>query len=124
MSEAARNYQSQVTGAPRGWVYRIFLNGQKADFDGYDPQAGVLLDAKGTGYDKWFDKNFKHKPYYQGADELVERARRQLEFAQGVTVRWHVAEPRMVGIIKKLFATAGINGIEVVHTAPLPPRGM
>jgi hypothetical protein len=31
-----------------------------------------------------------------------------------------VAEPRMVDILKKLLKEAGITGIEVVYTPPLP----
>ncbi|WP_158501863.1 Tox-REase-5 domain-containing protein [Vitiosangium sp. GDMCC 1.1324] len=120
MKPRARKYQSQVTKAPPGWVYRVWLGDEYMDFDGYNPQDGFLLDAKGPGYDKWFDENFEYEEYYQGANGLVEAAKRQLQFAQGVPIRWHVAEPRMVDIINKLFEDASIRGITVVYTRPQP----
>jgi hypothetical protein len=67
MSDTSRRYQSQVTGSPEGWVYRVRKNGKEVDFDGY--QEGYLLDAKGFNYDKWFDANLKHKQFYQGAQK-------------------------------------------------------
>jgi hypothetical protein len=120
MSQEARMYQSQVTGAPEGWAYRVWRNGEFADFDGYSPHDGFLLDAKGLGYDKHFGVDLKPKRYFQGAGGLVERALKQTRVAQGLSIRWHVAEPRMVAILKKLFQEKGIQGIEVVYTSPLP----
>ena len=49
--------------------------------------------------------------YFKGAKRLVKQAERQLNVANGVPIRWHVAEPRMVAILKKLFADAGIKGL-------------
>ena len=118
MSETSRRYQSQVTGSPEGWVYRVRKNGKEVDFDGY--QEGHLLDAKGFNYDKWFDANLKHKQFYQGAQKLVDDAIRQLTVAKGTPIRWHVAEPRMVQIIQKLFQEKGIEGIDVVYTPFVP----
>jgi hypothetical protein len=118
MSDTSRRYQSQVTGSPEGWVYRVRKNGREVDFDGY--QDGYLLDAKGFNYDKWFDANLKHKQFYQGARKLVDDAIRQLMVAKGTPIRWHVAEPRMVQVIQKLFQEKGIEGIEVVYTPFVP----
>jgi hypothetical protein len=81
---------------------------------------GTLLEAKARGYDKWFDKDLEARFMYEGADDMVKQARRQLRLAGGLRVRWHVAEPRMVAILKKLFKENNIEGIEVVHTLPLP----
>jgi hypothetical protein len=119
MSPESRAYQSQVTGAPPGWVYRVWRNGEKADFDGYSHTAGFLLDAKAFNYAKHFDKSLDPKKYYQGARKLLETAQRQRRVANGVPIQWHVAEPRMVSIINKLFHENGIKGIRVVHTPPL-----
>jgi hypothetical protein len=54
MSEQARSYQAQVTGAPKGYVYRVKRGDEEVDFDGFD--EGVLLEAKGPGYAQWIDK--------------------------------------------------------------------
>ncbi|HEX8435802.1 Tox-REase-5 domain-containing protein, partial [Archangium sp.] len=118
MSDRSRRFQNKVTKAPAGWVYRVFRNGEKADFDGRDPIHGTLLETKGRGYDKHFDANLDPKPYFQGAKRLVRQAARQLNVANGVPIRWHVAESRMVDILKKLFKERGLKGIDVVHTPP------
>jgi Restriction endonuclease fold toxin 5 len=120
MSEQARAYQAQVTGAPKGWAYRICRGDDCVDYDGYDPKTGTLLEAKALEYDKWFDQDLKIRWKYKGARSLVDQAQRQSRLAGGLRVRWHVAEPRMVAILKKLFHENNIEGIEIVHTHPLP----
>jgi hypothetical protein len=118
MSARSRHFQHKVTRAPAGWVYRVWRNGEKADFDGFDFDQGVLLETKGLGYDKHFDAKLTPKRYFEGAKRLVRQAQRQERIANGVPIRWHVAEPRMVDILKKLFKQARVTGIEVVHTPP------
>jgi hypothetical protein len=118
MSVRSRNFQHKVTKAPAGWVYRVLRNGEKADFDGRDPVTGVLLETKGQGYDRHFDAKLEPKPYFKGAKRLVRQAQRQLEVANGIPIRWHVAEPRMVDILKKLLKENGITKIDVVYTPP------
>ncbi|HZH77208.1 MAG TPA: Tox-REase-5 domain-containing protein [Archangium sp.] len=116
MSPRSRQYQHKVTKAPGGWVYRVFRNGEKADFDGFE--AGVLRETKGLGYAKHFDANLDAKWYFKGAKRLAAQAERQSRVAKGVPIRWHVAEPRMVDILKKLFNKERITGIDVVYTPP------
>jgi Restriction endonuclease fold toxin 5 len=118
MSYRSRKFQNKVTKAPAGWVYRVFRNGEKADFDGRDPVEGTLLETKGLGYDKHFGVDLKPKRYFKGAKQLVKQAQRQLRVANGVPIRWHVAEPRMVDILRKLFETTGVKGIDAVYTPP------
>lgn len=118
MSERSRRFQHKVTKAPKGWVYRVVRNGEKADFDGRDPVTGVLQETKGPGYDKHFDADLEPKGYFRGAKRIVRQAARQLRVANGVPIRWNVAEPRMVGILKKLFNENEIKGIDVVYTPP------
>jgi hypothetical protein len=118
MSERSRKFQHKVTGSPGGWVYRVWRNGEKVDFDGFD--EGILRETKGLGYDKHFGANLEPKKYFKGAARLVRQAKRQLKVANGVPIRWHVAEPRMVDILRKLFKGADIEGIDVVYTPPLP----
>jgi restriction endonuclease fold toxin 5 of polymorphic toxin system len=116
MSDRSRRFQHKVTKAPAGWVYRVLRNGEKADFDGFG--EGVLLETKGQGYDKHFDANLEPKKYFKGAQRLVRQAERQHRVANGVPIRWHVAEPRMVDILRKLFRKEQITGIDVVYTPP------
>ncbi|MFY0563655.1 Tox-REase-5 domain-containing protein [Archangium lansingense] len=116
MSPRSRAFQHKVTKAPAGWVYRVRRNGEKADFDGFE--HGVLLETKGLGYDKHFDAKLEPKEYFEGAERLVRQAERQKRVANGIPIRWYVAEPRMVAILKKLFRDAELKGIDVVHTPP------
>jgi hypothetical protein len=121
MSEQSRAYQAQVTGAPKRWAYKVCRDGRCVEYDGYDPKDGVLLEAKGVGYDQWFTADLKPKFNFQGLKSLETQARTQARMAGGLRVRWHVAEPRMVPILKRLFEQWEIEGIEVVHTPPLLP---
>ncbi len=116
MSDRSRRFQHKVTKAPAGWVYRVLRDGEKADFDGFG--EGVLLETKGQGYDKHFDANLEPKSYFKGAQRLAKQAARQLRVANGVPIRWHVAEPRMVDILRMLFQEENITGIDVVYTPP------
>jgi Restriction endonuclease fold toxin 5 len=118
MSPRSRAFQHKVTKAPAGWVYRVGRNGEKADFDGFDLEQGLLKETKGLGYDKHFNANLEPKEYFKGAERLARQAARQSRVARGVPIRWHVAEPRMVAILKKLFETNGIKGIDVLYTPP------
>lgn len=116
MSPRSRSFQHKLTRAPTGWVYRVIFDGEQADFDGFS--EGVLLETKGLGYEKHFDSNLDPKRYFKGARRLVRQAERQLRVANGVPIRWYVAEPRMVDILKKLFRLARIKGVDVVYTPP------
>ena len=118
MSPRSRAFQHQVTKAPAGWVYRVWRNGEKADFDGFDLEQRLLKETKGLGYDKHFNENLEPKKYFKGAKRLVRQAERQWRVANGIPIRWHVAEPRMVPILQKLFRENFITGIEVVFTPP------
>src|SRR6218665_3344424 len=120
MSEQARAYQAQVTGAPRGWCYKICRGDICVDYDGFEPKTGTLLEAKAREYDKWFDADLKPRWNYEGLEGMVHQARRQSRLAGGLRLRWYVAEPRMVSILQKAFREARITGIEVVYTLPLP----
>ncbi|HLM43641.1 MAG TPA: Tox-REase-5 domain-containing protein, partial [Myxococcaceae bacterium] len=115
MSGDSRCYQCQITGAPPGWVYRVWRNGEKVDFDGYSISEGVLQDAKAFNYAKHYDKKLDPKQYFRGATQLREAARRQIRVANGVPIRWYVAEEEMVAILKKMLAQARLSGIEVVY---------
>ncbi|AKJ00067.1 Putative hemagglutinin-related protein [Archangium gephyra] len=120
MSPRSRAFQHKVTKAPAGWVYRVWRNGEKADFDGFDLKQRLLQETKGLGYDKHFKADLDPKGYFKGARRLVRQAQRQWRVANGIPIRWHVAEPRMVPILKKLFEKNELTGIDVVYTPPVP----
>jgi len=120
MSERSRDYQAQVAGVPKGWCYKVCRNGKCVEYDGYDAQTGTLLEAKGLGYDQFFGPDLEAIFAFQGLNALREQARRQSRLAGGLRVRWHVAEPRMVAILQRLFKRWGIEGIDVVYTQPVP----
>jgi hypothetical protein len=117
MSESARNYQAQMTGAPKGYAYRVKVGGEEVDFDGFD--KSVLLEVKGPGYAKWIDKELDFLSIFEGRDKLLVQARRQLDAANGTPLRWIVAEEKLAGALRKLFKAARLD-IEVVHISPAP----
>ncbi len=119
MSEQARAYQAQVTGAPKRWAYKICRGADCAEYDGYDPKTGTLLEAKAREYEKWFDKDLRPQWNYQGLKGMILQAQRQARMARGMRVRWHVAEERMVAVLRKHFDAEGLQAIEVVYTRPV-----
>ena len=62
MSQSAQDYQSQVTGAPQGYVYRVKSGTKEVDFDGFD--QGFLIEAKGPGYAKWIGPDLRFAEYF------------------------------------------------------------
>ncbi|MFP2959795.1 Tox-REase-5 domain-containing protein [Myxococcus sp. 1LA] len=122
MSPRARRYQEQITGHSADeayWVGGVGKNGEGVKFDGF--KKGVLLEAKGPGYAKFFEGlDPKHWFKNSGAKALVEQADRQFRAAKGVEIRWHIAEENAASAIRRLLRDNEIEGIEVVFTPPLP----
>jgi hypothetical protein len=106
MSHRAAMYQAAICDRV-GQTY--FLNGVK--FDGYDPQLGILIDAKGEGY-ATFTKDGRFKSWFFGRTRLIEQAQRQTVAAQGTPIRWYVAEYAASLAIADLIAE---YPIEVIH---------
>jgi hypothetical protein len=115
MSESARAYQELATGAPRGWAYRVKCEGEKVDFDGFDLEEGVLIEAKGPNLAQFFNGEFDPKRFFQGTKGFLAQARRQRIVAQGMKVRWLVAEKKFADALRKLFDGNGYFEIEVRH---------
>ncbi|HLL00237.1 MAG TPA: Tox-REase-5 domain-containing protein [Myxococcaceae bacterium] len=105
MSESARTYQAQRTGAPSDFAYRV----KRGD-----------VEVKATGYAKWIDEQLNFRKIFEGRDKLLEQARRQFEIARGTPIRWIVAEEKLAGALKRLFKANGLEDIEVVHVPPAP----
>ena len=117
MSESARNYQAQVTGAPKGYAYRVKSGDKEVDFDGFD--QGVFHEAKGPGYAQWINKKLEFFGNFQGRDQLLAQAMRQFKAANGTPIRWIVAEEKLAGALRKMFKEERLP-IEVVHVSPAP----
>ncbi|KFE62740.1 Tox-REase-5 domain-containing protein [Hyalangium minutum] len=118
MSESARTYQAQRTGAPPGYAYRVQVGDKEVDFDGFD--QGVLLEVKATGYAQWITKKLDFLPNFKGSLKLLEQAKSQFRVANGTPIRWIVAEEKLAGALRKLFKANGLEDIEVVHVSPTP----
>jgi hypothetical protein len=72
------------TGAPEGTAYRVKWGDKEVDFDGFD--QGFLLEAKGTGYAQWVDKNLNFLKIFKGRDQMLDQARRRFRAAHGTHV--------------------------------------
>ncbi|RKG57233.1 hypothetical protein D7X30_21080, partial [Corallococcus sp. AB011P] len=118
MSDRARDYQAQVTGAPKGSAYRLKQGDDEVDFDGYDLVEDLLLEAKGPGYAKFIQDNMEMKDFFKGFRKMLEQGARQEKLAQGRRIRWVVAEERFATVLRTAFEQLGRN-IEVVYIAPL-----
>ncbi|GMU02681.1 hypothetical protein KH5H1_68010 [Corallococcus caeni] len=118
MSDRAREYQAQVTGAPKGSAYRIKQGDEEVDFDGFDPKEDLLLEAKGEGYAKFIQDNMTLKEFYRGFNKVLAQAQRQLDAAGGRRIRWIVAEERFAMFLRRAFE-ANNYPIEVVSVPPI-----
>lgn len=115
MSPEAQRYQSEVTGAPEGWVYRVRTGpGPKdhVDFDGF--QDGVLQEIKGPGYQELLRKMYGKK-WFEGVDDMVAQAERQIRAAGGHPIHWHFAEEEVAELVRKIFKGEDLSKIRVIH---------
>jgi hypothetical protein len=126
MSGRARDYQEQITGHSSDEAYWVGGVGQKSGgvkFDGF--KDGVLLEAKGPGYDAFFEKELAPKDWFKAsgkAQEIVEQAGRQLGVVKGTGTRieWHVAEKHAADAIERLLKSNKVHDITVIHTLARP----
>lgn len=109
MSQASREYQAQVTGAPEGLAYKV----QGVKFDGYT--NGVLLETKGPGYAK-FLKNGSFRSWFRGADGMLQQAERQFNAALGTPIEWHFAEREVADAVRAMLRESELGDIKVVFT--------
>ncbi len=100
-SQAARDYQEQITGHA-GEAF--LLNGVK--FDGFDAEAGTLLEAK-FNYSQFLGEGGNWQPWSRGGAKLAEQAEAQVEAANGVPIVWHVAEEDVAATFRDLYEQAG-----------------
>jgi hypothetical protein len=121
MSEDALRYQLQVTGTPKGWVYRVFFGPGPDDYVDFDGFAnGVLLEAKGPNLAQFIDDSLEPLRFFKGADGMLRQARRQSRAANGLPIHWIVAEKKFADFLRRLFDNRNLEHINVVHV-PLKP---
>nr|AHE14556.1 hypothetical protein asmbl_4 [uncultured bacterium] len=120
MKPRARRYQEQITGHPADeayWVGGMSTKEGGVKFDGF--KDGVLLEAKGPGYAKFFE-GLRPKEWFRhsGAKGLIEQADRQLKKVKGTGLRieWHVAEADAAAAFRELLQNANLEEIGVIHT--------
>jgi hypothetical protein len=120
-SEAYR-YQERITGAPRGVEYNV--NG--VNFDGYDADRDVLLDAKHWTQECPLGDRCRSEPLRRAlSSKLVEEALRQIDAvrAAGTAIEWRVVDEEMALRIAAIL-DAGIDDaadrarIQVIYTPP------
>jgi len=112
MSDTSEDYQAQIAGENhRGQVYDV----DGVAFDGYDENGQTLLDAKGR-YSQFIGSNGNFHDWWNGADSLIQQARRQLAVAGNYAIEWHVMESDAATAIRSLFRDNRITGISVIHT--------
>jgi len=115
-STEARRYQEQISGRSADEVYFI----GEVEYDGFI--HGVLKEAKGSSYLKFFEPDGQPKYWYAnsgGFDGLMSQARAQSRAAEGIRLEWHVAERALVDILQRHFREARITHIHLVHTPPV-----
>jgi len=115
MPESARAFQEKATGVPRGWAYRVKQGGVEVDYDGFDPKDVALLEVKGPNLAKFFDGELDPKRFFKGAGKFLDQVDRQSKAANGMRVRWVVAEKKFADALRKLFDNNGYYDIEVRH---------
>ncbi|MDY6944321.1 MAG: TadE/TadG family type IV pilus assembly protein [Pseudomonadota bacterium] len=90
----AYRYQQRITGAPRGVEYNV--NG--VNFDGYDAQRDVLLDAKHWTQECPLGDRCRSEPLKQAlSNKLIDEALRQIRAtrATGTAIEWRVVDEEM-----------------------------
>jgi hypothetical protein len=116
----AYRYQELITGAPRGVEYNV--NG--VNFDGYDANRDVLLDAKHWTQECPLGDRCRFEPLKQVmTDKLLEEARRQLRAAADVDTRieWRVVDEEMALRISSILDRGIVDGesrrrITIIYT--------
>lgn len=122
---AWQDYEQQVTGYPAGMEYEVpRASGDPVAFDGFDPDAGsdgLLIDAKGKGYDWMVGPDGEFKPDIKGVTKLQDELLRQYQAAQasGLPVEWRVAEPRAAEAMQALIDDGGYG--DRIHIVVVPP---
>lgn len=98
-NEEWQEYQSQVTGLPKGWA--VEYNHYK--YDGCDEARRLMLEAKdryaqflnksGTDWEDWFK--------VKGEPKLIREMQDQLNHGRGRIIEWHFSEKPVAELMAK-----------------------
>lgn len=115
----AYRYQELITGAPRGVEYNV--NG--VNFDGYDANRDVLLDAKHWTQECPLGDKCRYEPLKRAlSDKLLEEALSQIDAARttGSSIEWRVVDEEMAlrisAILDEGIDEADRTRIVVIYT--------
>ena len=111
----AKLYQQQITGLPPGQA--VMLNGVR--FDGCRTADGVMLEAKGEGFEWALQEDGEFFSNYMGERKIIEQMKDQSVAAGGRLVEWHFAEKRVADHFEIVTKRLGLDNIIVKHTPPL-----
>lgn len=120
-----RDYEQQVTGYPAGMEYDVPRDGgPPVAFDGFEPDVGpngLLVEAKGTGYEWMVGDDGEFKPNIKGAQDISDELLRQYQVSlqTGIPIEWRVAEPKTAEAIANLIDDAGYGSR--IHVVVVPP---
>ncbi len=117
-SPEALAYELQVTGKKEpGIDYKI--NG--VSFDGCRQSDGVMIEAKGEGYEKHLGPDGEWDGYFAksetGWPEMKKQIDSQAKQARdaGRQVEWYVAEPRVANYIGHYMSQQGYSHMKVIY---------
>jgi hypothetical protein len=85
--------------------------------DGF--KKGVLLEAKGPGYRKIFERMYG-RPFFEAVKKMLNQAKSQFGAADGLPIEWHFAEREVAEIMRQEFRRENLGAIKVIHTPALP----
>jgi hypothetical protein len=105
-----RAYQDYISrfvngvALPKGFAVSLFnpVEGNEVHFDDCQRSTGVMIEAKGTGYQAMMEKKSEY-PWKGVVEKLLDQANRQLEAAGPRPVVWFVAEKKVADFIRDLF---------------------
>lgn len=123
----AYRYQQRITGAPANVEYNV--NG--VNFDGYDAQRNVLLDAKHWTQECPLGDRCRSESLRRAlADKLIAEAQRQLNATRATQtpIEWRVVDEEMALRISTILDAGVPNAsarhrITVIYTAPSDIQG-
>ncbi|WKG05380.1 Tox-REase-5 domain-containing protein [Mycolicibacterium sp. HK-90] len=117
---AWRDYELQATGYPAGMEYEILGPDKVAvDFDGYDPDANLLFEAKGN-YEWAVGPDGNFIPGFGPAASFPNTLERQYGVAEatGIPVEWRVAGPKAAEAIQRIVDLQGYGDMITVVVVP------